>query len=317
MFIIGHQKNIEFLNKSIQNNKIAHAYLFYGPAHIGKTKVAEYFICSLFCSQSPPCFKCDQCRPVLKHFHPDNFWVRENSETKKIKIEQTRQIKEFVYASPFAANYKIVIIDKSDCLTLAAANSLLKILEEPPTQSILILMARNFKNLPVTLRSRCQSLRFVSPTSQELDEFLKNKYFLKEKERKEIIGLSLGRPGLAVNFVTNPTELAREKELLRNLVNRLEEDNEESRWQLADLMIKSEISLDRILNIFLILLRHLILIKTKSSKENYLNIPDKNLLKKYSLERLQNFINQILRTKFLLEANANKKLAIENLLINF
>jgi DNA polymerase-3 subunit delta' len=317
MFIIGHQKNIDFLNTSILNHKIAHAYLFYGPAHIGKTKVAEYFICSLFCSHQSPCFKCDQCRPVLNHFHPDNFWVREESETKTIKIQQTRQIKDFIYASPFAANYKIVIIDKSDYLTLAAANSLLKILEEPPAQSILILMARNFKNLPATLRSRCQSLRFVAPLNQELEEFLKNKYSLKEKERKEIMGLSLGRPGLAVNFMENPAELAREKELLAQLINRLEEDSEESHWQLADLIFKSEISLERILNIFLIILRYLILAKTKSSQENYLNIPDKSLLKNYSQKRLQNFINQILRTQFLLETNTNKKLVIENLLINF
>jgi len=320
MEIIGHQKNIDFLNKSLANEKMAHAYLFYGPEKIGKTKVAEYFITKLFCSgkkdlNSEPCGRCDHCRQILKHVHPDVFWLS-NEPGEIIGVEQGRIIKEFIFSTPFSATYKAVIIEEADCLTSAAANSLLKLLEEPPLDSVIILISRDFNRLPSTIRSRCQILRFTAPLKREIENFLKNNFSLKGNQLEEILDLSHNLPGLAIEFAKNLEKLEQKRKMIEEIIFLLAKKDLESKLKLASLMLEIETNPEKNLDCLLIVLRELILFK------NGLNFQRKtfNFLEKtkeiYSLIDLENFINQIFKTKVLIRANVNKKMALENLFIN-
>jgi len=318
MQIIGHKKSIEFLNKSLENKKLSHAYFFYGPKHIGKTKVAEYFIMNIFCQKKSDlqiCFKCPNCEQILKKNHADILWIKE--EDKIIGIDQVRNIKNFIFSTPFAASYKAVIIEEVDNLSLPAANSLLKFLEEPPVNSIIILISRNFNYLPLTIRSRCQVLRFSLPGKEEIISFLQNEFSLKKEKIQEILTLSLARPGLAIDFAKNFEILKKEKELVEKMIKLLNNKNFESNFKLAELILNSEISLEKNLDSLLNILRKTVLVQNKFSFRSDLFFSSfEKLAQLYSSKKLSHFITQILKTKYLIKANVNQRLAIENLLIN-
>jgi len=328
MEVIGHQKILKFLQRSTTNNHLVNSYLFYGPKHIGKTRVAETFISNLFCLNKEknsffPCGMCSACQQLIKKIHPDVIYLGSSfSSIKltpqgKIGVEQARQIKAFLYSSPFSAPHKVVIIEDTDNLTLPAANALLKLLEEPPQKSIIILISRSFIYLPATLRSRCQILRFSFPLKEEIINFLKQKYSLKEEKIEEILSLSLGRPGLAIQFAINFKELEQEKSLINDFISLLSEDDSESKFRLVDLILNTKKNPQQSLDNLLRLLRDLILVKLNLySTDKSTNLQLKNLAQKYTQKDLQNFINQIFKTQILLAANVNQKLAIENLLIN-
>jgi len=312
--IIGHHKNIYFLEKSIVNNQLSHAYLFYGPKHIGKTKVAEYFIARLFCqNKKNPCGQCVSCQQILKRIHPDVFWLSGSLKKEKIGIGQIRQVQEFLFSSPFAASHKIAIIEEADNLTLQAANSFLKVLEEPPKKSIVILITRSFNDLLPTLRSRCQILRFSFPPKNEIIAHLRDDFSLNKKESLEVFNLALGQPGLAIGFARDAEKVEQKRELISQFISLLNKNSAEDKFKLAGLIMDYEQGLDNLL----IIGRDLILTKLDIPPSNeFFEKQLKILSQKYSQKNLQTFIENIFQTKLLLASNVNPKIAIENLLIN-
>jgi len=328
MEVIGHQKINKFLQRGATNNQLAHSYLFYGPKHIGKNKVAEIFISNLFCPNKKknsflPCGICPSCQQLRKKIHPDFIYLGsefssiELTPQGKIGVEQARQIKKFLYSSPFSAPYKAVIIEDTDSLTLSAANALLKLLEEPPLNSVIILISRSFTYLPATLRSRCQILRFSFPLKDEIINFLKQEYSLKEENAKEILSLALGRPGLAIQFAQNFKEIEKEKGLINDFIFLLSKNDSESKFRLVDLILNTKKNPQQALDNLIRLLRDIILVKLNlCPTDQSIAIQLKDLSQKYTQKDLQNLINQIFKTQLLLAANVNQKLAIENLIIN-
>lgn len=327
MEVIGHQKILKFLQRSAINNQLAHSYLFYGPKHIGKNKVAEIFISNLFClnkkkNSFPPCGTCPSCQQLIKKIHPDfiylgsSFSSIELTPQGKIGVAQARQIKKFLYSSPFSAPYKVVIIEETDNLTLPAANALLKLLEEPPRKSIIILISRSFTYLPVTLRSRCQILRFSFPLKEETTNFLKQEFSLKEEKAKEILSLALGRPGLAIQFAQNFKQIKQERGLINDFISLLSKNDSESKFRLVDLILNTKRSPQQALDNLARLLRDMILVKLNlCPADQSISIQLRDLAQKYTQKDLQNLINRIFKTQLLLAANVNQKLAIENLII--
>ena len=324
MNIIGHQKILQFLQKSIVNNVLSHAYLFYGPKYIGKTKVAEYFIANLLCvKKKKPCGQCSNCQQILKRIHPDIIWISDSfssiglTKQGKIGIAQARQIKEFLFSSPFSGPYKVAIIEQADSLTLQAANALLKLLEEAPKKSIIILITRSFAHVPVTLRSRCQVLRFSFPLRSEIISFLKNKFSLKEKKAVEILDAALGRPGLAIGFAQEPGQLSQERKMIKEFIDFLSEDSLEYRFRLANLILNSKISPSQALDNLLKVIRDLLLLKLGlQSSDKIFSRELKKISPKYSQKELRRLISRILQTQFWLAANVNQRIAIEDLFVN-
>lgn len=310
MKIIGHQKIIQFLQKSIDNHKLAHAYLFYGPEHIGKTTVAENFITRLLCLKGKSCGRCLGCKQALKHIHPDLNWISDSP----IGIDSIREVIKFVSLKPLVAPYRVVIIEQADTLTIQAANAFLKLLEEAPAKSIIILITKNLHYLPATLRSRCQILRFSLPPKEELVKFFKSQFNLKQEEIKKLLFLSLSRPGLAIKLIQDPEAMDKYQQVIDKFINVLSVDNFEDKLNLTGFILDS--ASDN-LNHLLVVIRMLILAKfDDQSIDGKFNQVFQNLVKKYDQEKLVEMAYQVLNTQFLLRYNVNQRLAIENLLIN-
>lgn len=169
MDIIGHQKQWEFLKRSIDSRNISHAYLFHGPNRIGKKKIAMEFAKYINCERKSfdsaqdlrrPCQKCPSCYQIESQVHPDIIFIEPELGKKSISIEQIRNLKEKISSSPLRAEYKIAIIDQAHLMTFEAQSALLKQLEEPKGKKIIILVTEYPDKLLTTIISRCQKIRF-------------------------------------------------------------------------------------------------------------------------------------------------------------
>ncbi|THF70165.1 MAG: DNA polymerase III subunit delta', partial [Methylophaga nitratireducenticrescens] len=151
----------------VEQQRIPHAVLLTGVAGLGKTlfaaKMAESLLCQSPDEQFMACGRCHSCQLMQAGNHPDHLTIRAEEAGKSIKIEQIRALKDKQSLTPSIAQWKTVIIEVADSMTNSAANSLLKLLEEPQNNTILILTTDAVHRLPVTIRSRCQQMHLPAP----------------------------------------------------------------------------------------------------------------------------------------------------------
>lgn len=147
--------------------RLPHALLLHGQAGLGKRRLAEWVARGLLCentrNQLTACGHCNGCRLVAAGSHPDLTLVTPEEGKQQLSVDQVRAVSEWLSMTSHQQGWKIAIIDPAQLMTIAAANSLLKTLEEPPARSLLILVASSLQGLPATLRSRCQRLGIPRP----------------------------------------------------------------------------------------------------------------------------------------------------------
>jgi DNA polymerase III subunit gamma/tau len=154
--IVGQTHVTRTLKNAVEQNRLAHAYLFVGPRGTGKTSTARILAKALNCIHGPtvtPCGKCDNCREIAGGNSLD---VIELDAASNRGIDDVRELRDNVRYAPAKGRFKIYIIDEVHMLTKEAANALLKTLEEPPKHVIFCLATTEPEKLPITILSRCQ-----------------------------------------------------------------------------------------------------------------------------------------------------------------
>lgn len=178
--INGQQRAKQMLQNGLRNNKISHAYIFSGPMGTGKQRMALTLAKAIFCKErdDDACGQCLECRKTENHNHPGLHWIKPDGAA--IKIEQIRGLqKEFSYrAASFQS--KVYIIQEAERMTVQAANSLLKFLEEPQSDIVAILITENGHALLPTIRSRAQWIPFVPMAPREMVPVLTSEGFAEE-----------------------------------------------------------------------------------------------------------------------------------------
>jgi len=166
--ISGHDRIVEVLRRSLRSGKTAHSYLFEGVPGCGRKKTAMALVQALFCSVLPDdaCGSCPSCRKIDSGNHPDIHVIAPLPDKRDISIDQLREMQHIVSLRPYEAPRKVCIIEPAERMSVSAANSLLKTLEEPPGNALIILLTENAGMLLSTVRSRCQLIRFA-PLSPE------------------------------------------------------------------------------------------------------------------------------------------------------
>jgi DNA polymerase-3 subunit delta' len=206
--ITGHELPIALLKSALSHERLAHAYLFHGEGHIGKSLTATRLAQALNCEQPSPaddrdsCDLCRSCLQIAARTHPDYVVIEPDQElaTPQIKIEQVRDIEhQFIYR-PLMGERKICLIDDADRLTIGAANALLKTLEEPPGHGLFILISSRPQALPITIRSRCQSLRFTTPAQTQVEAALILKREIPPVDARFLALFTEGRIGEALTM---------------------------------------------------------------------------------------------------------------------
>jgi DNA polymerase-3 subunit delta' len=170
--IIGQELGKRMLQNGLRDKKLSHAYIFNGPIGSGRREMATVLAQAVYCSElvDDACGRCLGCRKVEHNNHPDFYWVE--PEGTSIKIDQIRELqKEFAYRST-ASQTKIYVLYEADRMTIQAANSLLKFLEEPLSDVIAILITENGNALLPTIKSRSQWVPFVPAAPMEMARLL-------------------------------------------------------------------------------------------------------------------------------------------------
>lgn len=218
--IYGHEKPIAILKSAMAKDRIAHAYLFYGMDGIGKKTAASVFARALNCGGlDPPCDACASCRKAEHKNHPNIITVQ--AEGQFIKIGAVKEIQARMTFRPREGR-RIFILREADRMNAAAANALLKTLEEPSADNILLLTTARSHALPMTILSRCQHLRFSPLPPEEVARFLREKEGL-ETAAAEILAVSSG------GSIGRAVEMNREDYLAQRnaILELLAEDNPE------------------------------------------------------------------------------------------
>lgn len=169
----------EYIKKSIQNaldqNKLAHAYLFSGPRGVGKTTIARIIAKSVNCMKngisSKPCLSCENCVSITEG---NNLDIIEIDAASNRGIDEIRSLKESINYQPVRCRMKVYIIDEIHMLTNEAFNALLKTLEEPPKHAIFILATTEINKLPDTIISRCICYNFKTLSENEAIDMMRN-----------------------------------------------------------------------------------------------------------------------------------------------
>jgi len=158
------QSQWQFLQESRQQGRLPHALLLTGPQGLGKGQFATLFAQSLLCQSNDadamPCGQCRYCQLYQAGSHPDVSLVSPLEGKKAIAVDQIRALGQFMALKSQYAGHKLVVINPAEAMNINASNSLLKTLEEPSTETVLLLVTRLPAQLPATIRSRCQEVCF-------------------------------------------------------------------------------------------------------------------------------------------------------------
>ncbi|MCY3937393.1 MAG: AAA family ATPase [Chloroflexi bacterium] len=223
--VTGQERVAQMLRGAIERNRVAHAYLLIGHSGCGKTATARNFAQALNCERAAP--PCQECRSCLRIAHGEDFDVREidvGEKHQQIHIDQVREIERRVSLKATSSKYKITIVPRAELFSREAADALLKILEEPPPRTIMILGARTIESVPETLASRCIQIRMTVPAKNAIAGLLSQGGPVAESDRNLILDYAEGRPRWAVEMAADPELLEDFKQRLMALEERLSGD---------------------------------------------------------------------------------------------
>jgi DNA polymerase-3 subunit delta' len=182
----------------------AHAYLLHGPAGIGKRALAERLMASLLCqrpSALDACGECKSCLLLKAGSHPDNYILEPEEADKAIKVDQVRDLVSFVVQTAQLGGRKVVLIEPVESMNINAANALLKSLEEPSGDTVLLLVSHQPSRLLPTIKSRCVQQACPLPSEAMSQAWLaKALPDCTDEERAELLTLAAGSPLAAVNL---------------------------------------------------------------------------------------------------------------------
>jgi len=195
----GHERVRDFLRAAVTQDRLPHALLFVGPDGVGKRCLALALVAWLQCEQGgdDACGTCASCRRIAAGSHSDVQLVTVATGKKEIGIDRIREVKRFMQLRSVGGRLKVALIDDAHVLTAAAQNALLKVLEEPPARSFLILISSHPDALLTTVRSRCQRLQFGTLPTDVVRDLLTASTDVAAAEADELAELSEGSIGRA------------------------------------------------------------------------------------------------------------------------
>jgi DNA polymerase III subunit delta' len=295
MDIIGQDRTIRILLKTLERERIPSSYLFAGESGIGKKLTAINLAKALNCLAARSddhrtttydcCDACSSCRKIDSNMHPDFRLI--SPENGQIRIEEIREIDEILSFKAFEGRYKTVIVDDAETMNQFAANAFLKTLEEPPGNSLIILISSNPERLPDTIRSRCSRVNFTPLPLNACEEVIRRGigHVSKKTTKKSgentlpsdrdshletMVRLSMGRPGTALS--EDPVEeRTRFLALMEEMIH-MGKDSWTSREEM-----------EKWLDFVLILLRDMAVMKIMPGKQQLINAD----LKEY-VDRISN-----------------------------
>lgn len=317
--IIGHREIVLALRNAVDKQKAAHAFLFSGQQGVGKKTTAMAFARALLC-QNPcaadACGQCQDCRLVCDGTHPDLHVLKPDGAS--IKIQQVRQLQRSILLSPHQGHRQVYILECVEKMTVEAANSLLKNLEEPPTGVVYILLTEQPYGLLPTITSRCQNFTFRPLSIKEVESGLNGIAGLNADDVHFAAALSGGSLGKAQTLLSQGQYKARRDDVIKLAANLRRASLSEISHQAEEMAQDKPTALAQ-LDLLLQWYRDLLIWRETAFEDMLINrdrVSDIDIeASLYTTGRLIDIISDIELAKGQLSANANTRLVLDILLV--
>ena len=320
--ILGHEWAVSLLKEHIAQGGLRHAYLFTGPQGVGRRTLALRMAQALNCLQPPgpgePCGTCRICKQIERMEHPDLAVEQAEQVGGILKVDQIRDLQRSLSLAPYDARYRIALLLRFEEANPNAANALLKTLEEPPPQVILMLTADSPESLLPTIVSRCEVVRLRPLPLENVRLGLQSSWGLPEEEAELLAHISGGRPGYALRLHAEPERMAQRITWLEDHQQMLSA-NRVQRFAYAETLAKDKDALRSALLVWISLWRDVLLCAAGSAS------PLANLDRaeeigfiadRLGVETAHQAIARLEHTLDLLDRNANTRLAAEVMLLD-
>mgnify|MGYP000878508155 CR=1 FL=1 len=311
--LAGQEEIKTSLINSINNNLVSHCYLFEGPEGMGKFDLALIFAQSIFCLNfhKEPCNKCKNCIKITSFNHPDLHII--NEDGKSIKREDIDELINSVYNKPYEAKRKVYIIKDAHLMTPRAANGFLKTLEEPPGDSVMILLTVNSNLLLPTIVSRCQEIKFRNVSKETIKLYLKD---FDDDKVELAANYSNGILNKAINIIKGKDDTLKYREEIINIFDRIINSDSEIIYELENYFEDKKDNIDSIIEIMIIWIRDIMFVNNNMEalviNKDYIKLLKTHEKKMKTdsdiIEFMQNISDNI-------KSNVNYKLAIDNMLL--
>ncbi len=222
--VIGHEKAVALLTRSLEKGITSHAYLIVGPQHVGKMTLAVNLAQALNCEKTGaerPCQECEPCRRIRDGKHSDIQIVQmqamgegETAAKTRIGVEQVDQILHSVNLPPFEGKRKVFIFDGFEHTSIGASNRMLKTLEEPVSTAVFTLLTSDESRVPATIASRCQRIELFPLPLRQVEDALVGRWHVDPEKARLLARLSGGCLGLAVTMAQDEAPLRQRNEWL-------------------------------------------------------------------------------------------------------
>ena len=317
----GQELAERLIKNAWENRRLAFSYLFFGPAGTGRLFMARKLAKTVNCEVGsfPPCLVCSSCKKIESNNHPDVHYI-EKQNSSFIKIEQIHDMQREIFLHPFEAKYKVFIVMNAEDLTAEAANCLLKILEESPKDSLIILIASDLRRIFPTIVSRCQKVMFNTRDPKQLESILKDNYHLDINLSHFLSFIFEGRLGEALRFKDRNT-LNEKNRIIGCFMPQIFANLSHNAWQMPGehnkFDYKDKDELNWIIKILVTCVRDVYLIKIGSDKNKLINQDIRGELSvlagELSFADLDQILKQLCDARELIQQNVNPRLLIENL----
>ena len=314
--MLGHQRILSALRTAVQKGNVSHAYIFEGPDGVGKRDTALKFASMLMCSEEQfPCGVCKSCQLYKEASNPDFQEI--NKKDKSISVEEIRNILKGLVIRPLYSQYKVIVINDADAMTIQAQNALLKSLEEPPPYVVFILTVQSSAAVAQTIRSRCQRILFNRLSPEDIMEVLESNYGLRKPDWEFIVSYADGVAGTALELAESPHYLELREEVLE-FTSKLVSATDTDLFKFYETFERNNDRVDYVLHVILLYFRDLLIYKETGDTSLLINSDKKDMIIKnvgLSFSHVLKCIQAVWDARRGLDSNANYQLAIEVMLM--
>lgn len=301
--------------------RLPHALLLSGPAGVGKAAFASALAHLLLChapNDGQPCGHCRSCELIASGHHPDRLFLTPEEPGKAIRVDQVRDVTGVLHSTAQQGGYRVMIMDPAEAMNVSAANALLKTLEEPGQDTLLILVCHQLGQLMPTIRSRCQRIDFRMPPAEVSRDWLAQRLEMDADAAGKLLAIAQGAPLAAVEL--HQSELLElRRTLMTGLADLLRERTDAI--SLAQKLHKED--LNHLLDWWLSLLADLVRLQAGGDQADLNNVDMTKMLtavaNRADRVRIFSLVDRVQeeRKSLMLRHNPNRQLLLEKLLFDW